>query len=44
MQPHYLKPVRMGLIGAGKHGVRYAQHIVEDIPQAELVAVCLRNR
>ncbi len=44
MQPHSLKPLGIGLIGAGKHGVRYAQHIVEDIPQAELVAVCRRNR
>ncbi len=40
MQPHSPKPVGIGLIGAGKHGVRYAQHIVEDIPQAELVSVC----
>jgi len=36
--------IRLGLIGAGKHGSRYAQHIVEDIPQAELVAVCRRDR
>ena len=34
----------MGLIGVGKHGSRYAKHIVEDIPQAELVAVCRRDR
>jgi predicted dehydrogenase len=36
--------VRFGLIGAGKHGSRYAKHIVEDIPQAELVGVCRRDR
>jgi predicted dehydrogenase len=36
--------LRFGLIGAGKHGSRYAKHIVEDIPQAELVAVCRRDR
>src|SRR5262245_63798237 len=36
--------IRFGLIGAGKHGSRYAKHIVEDIPQAELVAVCRRDR
>ena len=36
--------IRFGLIGAGKHGSRYAKHIVEDIPQAELVAVCRRGR
>lgn len=36
--------IRIGLIGAGKHGSRYAKHIVEDIPQAELVALCRRDR
>jgi predicted dehydrogenase len=36
--------IRFGLIGAGKHGSRYAKHIVEDIPQAELVGVCRRDR
>jgi predicted dehydrogenase len=36
--------VRIGLIGAGKHGSRYAKHIVRDIPQAELVALCRRDR
>jgi predicted dehydrogenase len=36
--------VRLGLIGAGKHGSRYAKHIVEDIPQADLVALCRRDR
>lgn len=39
-----MKPLRIGLIGVGKHGSRYAKHIVEDIPQAELAAVCRRNR
>jgi predicted dehydrogenase len=37
-------PLRIGLIGAGKHGSRYAKHIVEDIPHALLVAVCRRHR
>src|SRR5713101_2019906 len=36
--------LRIGLIGVGKHGSRYAKHIVEDIPQAELVAVCRRDQ
>jgi predicted dehydrogenase len=36
--------VRIGLIGAGNHGNRYATHIVRDIPQAELVALCRRDR
>jgi predicted dehydrogenase len=39
-----MTPLRIGLIGAGKHGSRYAKHIVEDVPQARLVAVCRRNR
>lgn len=39
-----MQKVRIGLIGAGKHGGRYAKHIVEDIPDAELVAVCRRDR
>jgi len=39
-----MKPLRLGLIGVGKHGSRYAKHIVEDLPQAELAAVCRRDR
>ena len=39
-----MKLVRLGLIGTGKHGSRYAKHIVEDLPQAELAAVCRRDR
>lgn len=34
----------IGLIGLGKHGSRYAHHIVEDLRDAALVAVCRRNR
>lgn len=37
-------PIGIGLIGAGKHGVRYARHIVEDVPEARLVALCRRDR
>jgi predicted dehydrogenase len=39
-----MAPTRIGLIGAGKHGSRYAKHIVEDIAQARLTAVCRRDR
>ncbi len=39
-----METIRFGLVGTGKHGSRYAKHIVEDIPQAELVAVCRRDR
>lgn len=38
-----MQPLRIGLIGAGKHGSRYAKHIAEDIPQAELAGICRRN-
>jgi predicted dehydrogenase len=34
----------LGLIGAGKHGGRYAQHIAQDIPGVALRAICRRNR
>jgi predicted dehydrogenase len=34
----------IGVIGVGKHGSRYARHIVEDLTDATLVAVCRRNR
>jgi predicted dehydrogenase len=34
----------IGLIGLGTHGARYARHIVEDLRDAALVAVCRRNR
>ncbi|HXV67578.1 MAG TPA: Gfo/Idh/MocA family oxidoreductase [Nitrospira sp.] len=34
------KPVGMGLIGVGRHGLRYARHMMEDLPTASLKAVC----
>jgi len=34
----------IGLIGVGKHGSRYAQHIVSDLSTARLVAIARRNR
>jgi predicted dinucleotide-utilizing enzyme len=34
----------IGLIGLGQHGSRYARHIVDDLPDAALVAVCQRSR
>jgi predicted dehydrogenase len=39
-----MTPLGIGLIGVGKHGSRYAKHIVEDIPQARLIALCRRNQ
>ena len=38
-------PPRIGLIGAGKHGSRYARHIVVDLhEELRLVALCRRDR
>lgn len=36
--------LRVGLIGAGKHGIRYARHLVEDVPETTLAALCRRDR
>jgi predicted dehydrogenase len=35
-------PLRLGLIGVGRHGSRYVRHIA-DMPEAKLVAVCRRT-
>ena len=35
--------IGVGLIGVGRHGFRYAQHIVRDLPTAVLRAVCRRH-
>ena len=31
--------IAVGLIGAGKHGQRYAQHLMRDVPELRLVAL-----
>ena len=36
-------PLGIGLIGLGRHGSRYAKHIVQDLPEARLVAVSRRR-
>jgi len=33
-------PLPVGLIGAGKHGQRYLNHILADVPDVRLVALC----
>jgi predicted dehydrogenase len=33
----------IGLIGVGKHGSRYAHHIIQDLPGIRLVALARRN-
>jgi predicted dehydrogenase len=35
--------IGVGLIGVGRHGARYAQHLVQDLPTASLRAVCRRH-
>ena len=35
--------IGVGLIGLGRHGIRYARHLVHDIPTASLRAVCRRH-
>lgn len=34
---------RIGIIGTGKHGSRYANHVVNDLDQAELVGITRRS-
>src|SRR5882762_9916514 len=38
-----MQPIRVGLIGAGKHGQRYAGHIGTDVPELALVALSRRD-
>lgn len=37
-------PLGFGLIGLGQHGARYARHLLKDVSNARLVAVCRKNR
>lgn len=36
-------PIGIGLVGVGRHGIRYARHILQDIPTARLAAVCRQH-
>ena len=36
-------PLRVGLVGVGKHGSRYAKHINEDLPEIDLIGLWRRN-
>ena len=38
------KRLRVGLIGIGKHGTRYARHIRDDCPEVEIAALRRRDR
>lgn len=35
--------IGVGLIGVGRHGMRYARHLVRDLPTASLRAVCRQH-
>jgi len=35
--------IGVGLIGVGRHGMRYARHIVHDLPTASLRAICRQH-
>lgn len=35
--------LRIGLIGAGRHGSRYIHHLLHDLPEASLVALCRKR-
>jgi predicted dehydrogenase len=41
MKPRRVR--RLGLIGVGKHGSRYARHIRDDVADVELVAIARRD-
>src|SRR3972149_3062946 len=36
-------PIGIGLVGVGRHGIRYARHILQDLPMASLRAVCRQH-
>lgn len=36
--------IGLGLIGVGRHGERYARHMVQDLPEVELVGLARRDR
>lgn len=38
-----MSTIGVGLIGLGRHGMRYARHLLGEVPKARLVAVCRRN-
>ncbi len=36
-------PIGIGLVGVGRHGIRYARHILQDLPTASLRAICRQH-
>ena len=39
----HMARIGMGLIGVGRHGLRYATHIARDLPDVRLVAIARRD-
>jgi predicted dehydrogenase len=38
-----MEVIRFGIVGLGQHGIRYARHLMRDVPGAELYAVCRQD-
>jgi predicted dehydrogenase len=36
-------PLRVGLVGAGRHGSRYIHHLLQDLPGVSLAALCRKR-
>lgn len=36
-------PIGIGLVGVGRHGSRYVQHLLHDVPGAALTAMCRKS-
>jgi len=43
MDNHAKQEIGIGLIGVGRHGSRYAQHLQQDLPGVTLSAICRRR-
>jgi predicted dehydrogenase len=39
-----MRRIAVGLIGAGRHGQRYAHHLGADVPELSLAALCRRDQ
>jgi predicted dehydrogenase len=37
------KALGIGLVGVGRHGSRYVQHLLHDVPEAALTAICRKS-
>ena len=36
-------PLGIGLVGVGRHGSRYVQHLLHDLPETALTAICRKS-